>query len=872
MKSIKQFIKDNHWSMIFAFALPLIIMAILYATMGIYPGSDRSILASDAFSQFSNFHASFHNVLTGKQNLFYTFNAGIGLNYYALISYYLGGLFTPLVFFFDNSLMPDALYFLTLLKIATAGLMFWFYAHETFKKLRPSMHIALSVAYSLMSFTLAQSEIVMWLDTFVYLPLVILGINRLMEKRKPKLLFVSYLLLFLTNYYFGFMIGIFSVMYFFVRYFTQVKTMKKTILPYFTTSILAGLSSMIMILPMYLDLKNNGETLTQITKFKTAATGAFDLIIKNMVGVYDTTRYDSIPFIYIGLLPLIFAIFYFVCRNINWKEKLGFFIIGTFLVASFYIEPLNLAWHGFHSPNMFLFRYSFLFSFFVIMLAGYAMEQLNEKNVMSVITIAALWLVATTAVYFLKGDGDYTYVKTINFYLTVAFLVIYLLCFVLFKTKHLNYKWLAVLCSLTMMTEAAINGHFMLKGILDDWNYASRSLYEEPRDEISSLVKASQENSTETKYRMENLDPISTNDSINFGYSGISFFSSIRNRNASEIMNQLGFRARGTALNARYDNNTLLMDSLFGIRYNIGKTPVNKYGFAQVESSNGYHLFENHYALPLGVKTDNAFNKFKWLETDNLGCQTNLVNALSGQNNQYFTMTYPKIVKKENSKVTEKDGVTTFEAIDSNKEQSIIYEVSLPKDSQSYYSIFPTNFGESGSLYATVSMMGGGRRSQVNLTGQYYNLGIFEKPTSLKFRVTFDNQSKVSLITPPIISLNLASYKKAMTALQKQGVNFKVDGRHVTAKVEMQKKQTTIFTTIPYDKGWSLTIDGKKQKISSFRGGFITFNVPQGKHKIELSFLPQGFIVGSILFVTCILLFIVFDYYYEYRRHSRHQK
>lgn len=869
MKNIKSFIKENRWSMILAFSLPLIIMALLYLAMGIYPGSDRSILASDAFSQFSNFHASFHNVLTGKQSIFYTFNAGLGLNYYALISYYLGGLFTPLVFFFDNSLMPDALYVLTLLKIATAGLTFWFYAHGTFKKLRPTMHIALSVAYSLMSFTLAQSEIVMWLDTFIYLPLIILGINRLMEQRRPKLLFISYLLLFLTNYYFGFMIGIFSVMYFFVRYITQFKTMKKTIIPYFTTSFLAGLSSMIMILPMYLDLKNNGETLTQITKIKTAATGWFDLIIKNMVGVYDTTRYDSIPFIYIGLLPLMFAIFYFVCRHISWKEKLGFFIIGAFLVASFYIEPLNLAWHGFHSPNMFLFRFSFLFSFFIIMLAGYAMEQFNEKNSTYIIAISAIWLLITTAVYFLKDDNSYTYVKQINFYLTVIFLVIYIVCFVLFKTKHFNTRILSLLCLITMSCEASVNGYFMLQGILDDWNYASRSLYEEPREGISSLVQLSKEQNTKTHYRLENLDPISTNDSINFGYSGVSLFSSIRNRNASEVMNQLGFRARGTALNARYDNNTLLMDSLFGVRYNISKTPINKYGFTQIESNKGYHLFDNQYALPLGVKTTNKINHIKWVETDNLGCQTTLVNTLSGQNNQYFTFTYPKIVKKENSKVTEKEGITTFEAIDSTKEQSIIYEVNLPKQSQSYYSIFPTNFGETSSLYATVSMMGGGHRSQVNLNGQYYNLGVFEKSTLLRFRVTFDNQSKVSLITPPVISLNLANYKKAMTELQNQGVYFNVDGRHIRADVNITGNKTTIFTTIPYDKGWSLKIDGKKAHVDSFRDGFITFKVPKGKHKIELTFLPQGFIIGCILFITCITLFVIYDYYYEYRnRHN----
>ncbi len=40
----------------------------------------------------------------GKQSIFYTWNASLGLNYLALISYYLGGIFTPLVLFFPNQL------------------------------------------------------------------------------------------------------------------------------------------------------------------------------------------------------------------------------------------------------------------------------------------------------------------------------------------------------------------------------------------------------------------------------------------------------------------------------------------------------------------------------------------------------------------------------------------------------------------------------------------------------------------------------------------------------------------------------------------------------------------------------------------------
>ncbi|WP_338377510.1 YfhO family protein, partial [Enterococcus faecium] len=159
-------------------------------------------------------------------------------------------------------------------------------------------------------------ELIMWLDAFIYLPLVILGIHRLMDQRKPTLLFVSYFLLFITNYYFGFMIGLFSFLYYFARTFTDWQRYKSRIVAYFTTSLLAGGASMIMVLPAVLDLRTNGETLSEITTFKTEATAFLDMIMKNMIGVYDTTKYGSIPFIYIGLLPLIFCLFYFVTKEV----------------------------------------------------------------------------------------------------------------------------------------------------------------------------------------------------------------------------------------------------------------------------------------------------------------------------------------------------------------------------------------------------------------------------------------------------------------------------------------------------------------------------------------------------------------------------
>ena len=853
MQQIRPFIKENKRYLLASFFIPFGIMALMYLTMGIYPGSSRSVLASDAFSQFSNFHASFRNAMLGKQSFFYTWNASLGLNYWALMSYYLGGFFTPIVLLFPNQWMPDALYLITLLKIGSAGLAFWFYAKHTFKIGRWN-HVALAVCYALMSFVTAHSELVMWLDAFIYLPLVIWGINRLLEKQKPVLLFVSYLLLFLSNYYMGFMIGVFSFLYFFLRVFGQWQTGKKQILPYLGTSLLAGGASMVMILPMFLDLRSNGEALTEITKFKTEATGALDFFIKNMIGVYDTTKYGSIPFIYAGVLPLVFVLLYFVSKRIALKDKLLSLVLFGTMIASFYIVPLNLFWHGMHAPNMFLFRYAFLLSFFLLMLAGYGWEQLTKDDYGLFLGLILTLIIAFSIAYGLIPKDQYTYLNVQSFLLTIVFLIVYLLLFSLYQLKLFSLKRFTIFLLLFVSCEMALNTHGMVMGILEDWNYASRSLYTAPHQPIKTLVNQAAAES-DGFYRLENLDPVSANDGLNYNYSGVSLFSSIRNRNSSSLLNKLGFRSRGTNLNIRYPNNTLLMDSFVGIEYLISKTDVQKYGFHKIGEEENYRLYKNDYALPLAFLAPKESLTVSLSENDNLGNQTALFNSLSGLNENFFNFHPISVINSKNTTINDAGNSTTFTEIEPNIAKEITWEVTVPANSQAYLSLYPSNFGKLKSSNVTITVNGEQRKTQININGQYYNLGYYPEETTFQFTASFYGTSDVSFQTPQVLTLDTEAYSRTMNQLQQQSADLTVSNRKVKGSVDVKEAQQLV-TTIPYDKGWSAKVNGKKVDIEAFQGGFVSIPLESGTNNIVLSFLPQGFLIGLFLFISCIALFI----------------
>lgn len=857
MTAFKLWLKENYPFALLSFFIPFFMMMLVYGSIGIYWGSSRSILASDAFAQYSNFHASFNNMLHGRQSIFFSWNASLGLNYLSFMSYYLGGIFTPLVFFFNNRNIPDALYLITLLKIACAGLSFWFFASQTYRKLPKLSHVTLAVAYSMMSFITAYSELVTWLDTFVWLPLVILGIHRLLEKRGNGLLFVAYLLIFTSNFYFGYMIGIYSLLFFSVKVLANWREYRQRIFPFILTAGLSAISSLIIILPMFLDLRANGEELSQIVRIKTEATNVWDILMKNMIGAYDTTKYGSIPFIYIGLFALIFAVFFFVTRNIKWKEKLGFGLILAFLTASFYLQWLNLAWQGFHSPNMFLFRFAYLFSFTIIYLAGYGLQALNRPEMPKLFGVMILLSAAFVVAYTIAHD-QYEFITHIMLIATVFFIILYLLAIFSFEYLKFPVKTLAILLLTLVTIEAGLNTHGMINGILNDWNYASRSLYSDPHDDIQTLVNQANKTSPEF-FRLSNLDAISPNDSLNFGYSDVSFFSSMRNRHSSSFLNELGFKSAGTNLNIRYANNTILMDSLVGMRFNIAKSEISKYGFEQIGNSGAFSLFQNENALPLGVMTGSNIFDFQLEKQDNLTNQRNLFNLLANDTEDYFSFMEPTVYATDNLTIinTSEDRIE-LKPETSQTMKSITYTATIPAGKQAAISLFPTSRDKLGNV--TIVVDGRVASSQMNITGQYYNLGYFPKERHLIFDVQFTNSETLNLIKPQILLTDLTAFQRSVDRIRENPVSVTHGNRSASFEVTATEEQPILFTTIPKDSGWTARIDGQRVDTQAFSSAFLTVKVPPGRHRVEFTYLPPGFSIGLACFGFGVGSFILINY------------
>ncbi|WP_247929112.1 YfhO family protein [Streptococcus mitis] len=838
----------NYWTYLISFIIPLMIMFGVYLSQGIYWNSDTSPLLGDGFHQYVIFDVALGNILHGNGSLFYTFTSGLGLNFYALSSYYLGSFLSPLVYFFNLSNMPDAVYLTTLLKFGLIGLSTYFSLNKLFQSIPKTLKLTLSTSYALMSFSVSQLEIKTWLDVFILIPLIITGLQLLITEKKFLLYFTSLSILFIQNYYFGYMTAVFLIFWYLCQLSWDFKTRKSSFLDFVVTSFLAGMASLILTLPTLFDLQTHGEKLTEVTKFQTESSWYLDIFAKQFIGSFDTTKYGAIPMIFVGLLPFILTILFFTMKSIKFHVKLIYAIFFTFLIASFYLEALDLFWQGMHTPNMFLHRYAWIFSTLLIYTAAEVLNRLRELKVWNFLVSLFLLVSGFLATIYLKSH--YSFLTDLNILLTLEFLVVYSLLLLAVIKKFISVNLFAILISLFIMVEISLNASSQMDGIAKEWGFASRSAYNQdiPAMEFFSTYIGNQFT------RTEKLETQTGNDSMKFSYNGISQFSSVRNRSASSTLDKLGFKSSGTNLNLRYANNSILADSLFGIQYNISEKLIDKYGFKDIYQKDNLTLYENQFSLPIAFASQSVYNDVKFNE-HTLDNQTSFLNQLANVDFDYFS----PIPYEKTENTDDLISVTSS----SNEDAAIQYQIEVPENSQIYLSFTNLHFSNDKQKKVDILVNGEKKTFTTDNVFSFFNLGYTKEKKTFNINVSFPGNSQVSFESPTFYRLDTQTLTEAIQKIKEQPVTVSTSKNKIFARYDVQQ-DTSIFFTIPYDKGWSAYQDGKKVEIKQAQTGFMKVDVPKGKGTITLSFIPNGFITGAICSFTSLLLFGI----YNHRRKS----
>lgn len=894
------------------FIIPLIIMYIVYAVFKVHPWGDNSVLVLDLNGQYVYYYEALRDAFWGDGSFIYSWNRNLSGEMFGIFAYYLLSPFMLIICILPRTMMCGAIELIQLLKIGTAAVSFAFFIRKSYKP-KNTTTVIFSTCYALMTYMVVELMDPMWLDGLIYLPLICYGVGKLIDSGKSLFLIIPLALMFIAHFYIGYMVGIFTALYFLYYLFTTktnqtVKSVIFSVLKFICSAFVAVMLACIVLIPVYKSL-SLGKLEFSIPDFTLRSQfNVLDFFTKLFPLSYDTVRPEGLPMIFCGTLTLIMAPLFFLNNKIGLKQKAGLGALAAVLFVSMYLAPVDIAWHGFQVPNWLPYRYSFAFSFVLLLMAVRAFDNLDGVSIKAV-GGTVLVLICMLA-YYETTDIPSFYTVTENtlddgtvksqvggIWFSAIMLVLYLVLLLLFKKR--NKKSVAVFISIVVFAELYLVSFDTINKIDTDVAYSEYTSYENYMTDMRKIVDQIQE-SDQSFYRMEKTFDRTVCDPIGMGYAGISHSSSTMNTKALLFLNRLGYGYGGNF--TAYNGSTYLNDSLLGIKYLIDKdddlwyaycgtaidnVPIDYEKVKDFAVSDEYQggtvtQYQNPYALSVGFQASESVCDLKLEDSNPFENQNNVFSSIieDGSDLQESPILKPlqytvdEILNVE-SEVYGDDLIRYYNTEDVGSESHIDYIISVETDGPVYV-YFPTTYEKSCNLWYYDNeefqryKNDNGIEPNMDYAGSYFegdnyrivDLGEFEQGSEVRLRITLDREAFWS--GELFYTLDYDAFREAVNTIKQNELKVtEYSDRSLKGEIEISGDDKVMLTTIPYEEGWKITVDGNRVKPVCAIDSLIALKLDEGTHEIEMVFMPDYFIQSVIIsiigLILCAIIF-VFEY------------
>lgn len=853
IKKLWLIIKKHHVSLL-AFFLPALILEIAYIANGIFPFGNKDILIIDLYHQYAPFISDLRDKLSSFSSLLYSWSGGLGINYLPLYAYYLASPLNLIVLLFPKENLTEAVLLLTLIKVGLSGLFFSYYLKGVHGE-KNLTTVSFSILYALSGYVMAFSWNIMWLDSIYLLPLIMLGLVKLVRDGKGNFYCITLALALLSNFYMAFFICFFIVFYYPVCLF-QYHSIKKPATIVKKTAQLAGFSilsaglSSVLLLPTYFQLKSTSAASDVFPKTLENAFDLFDFITRHFTASGPLIR-EGAPNLYSGIIVLILIPVYFLSRSIPLKEKLWKLSLLLFLILSLNMNMLNFIWHGFHYPNQLPHRFAFVYIFVVVSMSYEAFRNLKEFSGKQIGTIC-FWILGILLISQKFQDLS---IKYLTVYVSIAFIILYAaaLAINLNCSSTQTKKALAVFLVVTL--EITTNTVLSSFDIASTEGYSSRDKYASGK-EVALIRQQLADIKAKDKgfYRLEIFPSETTNDPALYNYPGLSVFSSTISEKPVRLLNNLGFYSN--EINSyRYEGSTAILDSIFGIKYLIYRNfNIEEKLYKNISSEGDIRTFENPYALPLGFYTNRDFNKFTSNSgTDPLNNQKLFMDTLTGVNNILIPLDEMHGTQSNLEFIGSNAKYYSYKR--TNKDSSSTARLQLSVDTpQQVYLYYEAPSNMKGSAFVKIN----DKKLDFNPKhSSIINVGFCEPGTIAEVNINFDKESSETgsfEIYP--YGLDLAAFEKAISIVKEKSMTVEsFTATSIKGKVSAEEDGLMVMS-IPYDKGWQVKVDNKKVVTQEVDECLLSFELPKGNHSLELKFFPDKLLEGMVITLVSLIILI----------------
>lgn len=872
---LKQFGKNNIYTFITG-GVAVFVILLIYFCFDIIPFGDRTVYRMDLYHQYGPLFSEFYDRLTSGKSLIYSWNTGLGMPFLGNFYNYLSSPLSFIILLFGHKNTFEAVAALVAIKSILSSMSMANYLKKS-QKVNSPMICAFGILYAFSGYFIAYYWNVMWIDAMYILPFVVLGIERIIDKGKAGTYLISLIYCLFSNYYIGYMVCIFSCIYFIYYYvckFDEIKIKSSRLqsetafekfknlfivhsaVKFTLASLSAALVLVFMLVPVAYILSASSATKgTFPTEFKFYF-NIFDFLANHIASLEPTIRSSGetvLPNIYCGTLTVLLIPIYIFSDKISSKEKIASTVLLIFMFLSFNINYLNFIWHGFHFPNDLPYRQSFMYSFILVVLAFKAIKSIEFSDRKTIIASGTGLIAFIVLVQEITSKNA----NDTSVYLSIAFVLLFTVILGLLQSKKNQAFALSVMVACTVTAEAvsASTEHYVAN--------QTKSSFSIDYDDFKAIQEQVHSDSKDLFFREETTKSRARMDPSWFNYNGVSVFSSMAYEKTANMQKYLGLY--GNKINSyTYNPQTPIYNSLFSLKYVYDKHNYigeNSY-YSKISENNTFSAYENPYFLNIAYPVSQDIKDFDASAGKNpVEVQEQLFKSATGIDG-IFNRIYDYDILYSNLMTIadfEKESESfRLSKLESGSKAAATILFPSPVNDNVYIYVYSRNV-ENVVVYTPVV-----QNTMTVSDGYILDLGKHKIGDEISVEIPLKDDVAFAQLEFCAFTIDKDKFETGFEKLKDGQIDYEqFDETYIKGKYTAEENEI-LFTSIPYDKGWNIYIDGKKvakNDIIAISDALIGVNTPSGTHEIvlkfEIPYYTQCIIFSSVFTVILLLIFIL---------------
>ena len=810
-------------------------------------GCDAFPSAGDGF--YAALLTGMRGMLSGDFSPLYSFSQSLGAGFAGLFAAYLASPLSWLMLAFPT--VEAGFWWVSLLRCGLCGLTMGALLRRGDRR-SPLLCAVFALSYALCAFAVVRRYDPVFAEGMIFLPLLVLGTERLVREKRFVLFTLALSGLFVTAPYAGIPCLILALLYVFALYGSDRQSFRllQGLGRFGVFTGVGVLSAMVVLLPLFAAVaQGNGQPLSFFVRFDLA-----EGLSKLLPAAYDGAH-GNIPFLYCGMLTLLLLPLYFLCRGIPAARRIAMGgLCGLFLLCLL-LSPLDRLFSPLPAPfPVWDFAALFLI-FFLLRCAGEAMHRLQEIHTRAILAVCAFCLLLTAVVQRLDltvgegADADKLIPDITGVWLAVLMLVLF--CTLLCTLKKYPAKRTLTLSVAVLLVAAemgtgavsltkAMGNEAGVTGLTE----TEQTQEEERQAEYAALLNRLHSQADSPFYRTESLfttDGTFPFASGSYGLSG----SALQNGATFRLLRALGLGSDGGSI--RYRQGNLVTDSFFGVRYVLEKPGGSRTGYSTILKGDYLTIRENTHALPLFFAAKEAVRNVSLTDASPFRNANALLRAATGNARDLYVTT--EILVTNTTELDKAETPSARVRYTATAKSVLDIAVTVPADGH-LYAALPTD------LRATLLCAG---TKIATLSGEDGILDLGSYTGGRSARVTLLVEAPYAFYEDEIQGwfalLDNDAFETAFATLQDgDGKVQQFSQNALSGSITLRDGQL-LLTTIPYDAGWRAEIDGAPAQTVAAADGLLAVVCPAGEHTISLRYHPRDLIVGGILSGLGILLF-----------------